>query len=252
MAEPAAPHRSRHLDWDGCLNLRDLGGLPTDDGHTTEWGAFIRGDTLCGLSDAGRGSAVSYGIRTVVDLRSQEELTREPNPFAALPDLVSYLHHPLNDPATEARLSVTGTGAERYVTMIEAGGARLARIFAAFAGAPDGGILFHCFAGRDRTGIVAALLLRLAGVGVEAIVEDYEVTDGRLRARYEQWLTKLEGTPRARFLSSLEERGHPIRRTLAQVAERYGSVGSYLEEHGASRSDLERVRARISGAAGSS
>lgn len=247
-----AGERSRHLDWDGCLNLRDLGGLPTEDGRTTAWGAFVRGDTLCGLSDAGRGSVVGYGIRTVVDLRSALELAREPNPFAALPDSATYLHHPLNDPATEARLSVTETGTARYVAMIEAGGARLARIFAAFAGAADGGILFHCFAGRDRTGIVAALLLRLAGVGVDAIIEDYEVTDGRLRARYDQWLTKLEGTPRARFLSSLEERGHPIRSALAHVAEGYGSVGTYLEEHGTARADIERVRRRISGAADSS
>ncbi len=247
----AGGRRSRHLDWDGCLNLRDLGGLPTEDGRTTAWGAFVRGDTLCGLSEAGRGSAVGYGIRTVVDLRSPEELAREPNPFAALPDVVSYLHHPLNDPATEARLSVTGTGAERYVTMIEAGGVRLARIFSAFATAPAGGIVFHCFAGRDRTGIVAALLLRLAGVSVDEIVLDYEITDGRLRARYDQWLTTLEGTPRARFLSSLEERGHPIRGTVAHLEERYRTVGAYLEAHGACSTDLDRVRGRISGAAGS-
>lgn len=246
-----AGHRSRHLDWEGCLNLRDLGGLPTGGGRTTQWGAFVRGDTLCGLSDAGRGSVAGYGIRTVVDLRSHEEATREPNPFAALPDVMSYLHHPLNDPATEARLSVTETGADRYIAMVEAGGARLAKIFAAFASAPSGGILFHCFAGRDRTGIVAALLLNLAGVGIAAIVDDYEVTDGRLRARYDQWLTKLEGLPRKRFLSSLEERGHPIRRTLAHVADRHGSVGAYLEVHGLSRADLQRVHRKISGAAAS-
>lgn len=251
-----AGERSRHLDWDGCLNLRDLGGLPTEDGRTTAWGAFVRGDTLCGLSDAGRGSVVDYGIHTVVDLRSADELARELNPFATLPDVVSYLHHPLNDPGTEKRISAQPSGAERYVTMVEAGGTRIARIFTAFASAPLG-VLFHCYAGRDRTGILAALLLRLARVDVDSIVRDYEETDERMRPRYEAWLTTLEGTGRERFVSSLAERGHPVRTLLARVDDRYGSVGAYLEEHGTTRTDIERVVDRIrgagvSGAAGSS
>lgn len=247
MAELASDARSRHLDWDGCLNLRDLGGLPTEDGHTTAFGAFVRGDTLCGLTEAGRGALLGYGIRTVIDLRSPEELTAEPNPFAALPDVVSYVHRPLNDPATETRLSVTASAAERYVLMTDAAAVRerLAAIFSSMASAPEGGVLFHCFAGRDRTGVVAALLLRLARVGLDSIVEDFEVTDTRLRARYDQWLTKLEGTPRKRFLSSLEARGHPIHRTIEHVEERHGSVASYLEKHGTSRTEIDRVRARI-------
>lgn len=247
MAEPATGPRSRHLDWEGCLNLRDLGGLPTEDGGLTSYGAFVRGDTLCGLSESGRGALLGYGIRTVIDLRSAREVTSEPNPFAALPGVISYVHRPLNDPATDTRLSITADAAERYVLMTDAAavGQRIGAIFASMAEAPEGGVLFHCFAGRDRTGIVAALLLRLAGGGLDTIVEDYEVTDTRLRARYDQWLTTLEGTPRERFLSSLEARGHPIRRAVEHVEERHGSVGSYLAEHGTSRADLDLVRARI-------
>ena len=251
MAEATgAAERSRHLDWEGCLNLRDLGGLPIDDGGTTAWGVYVRGDTLCGLSEAGRGSLIGYGIKTVVDLRSPEEITRDPNPFAQLPDVIAYLHHPLNDPAAEARISTQPSAADRYVTMIDAGGARLARIFGALAtGRP--GVLFHCFAGRDRTGIVAALLLRLAGVGIATIVRDYEDTDDRMRARYDEWLATLSGTARERFLSSLEEKGHPIRITIGHVEGRYGSVASYLEQHGLARADVARVRERISGGAAS-
>ena len=239
--------RSRHLDWEGCLNLRDLGGLPTEDGALTDHGAFVRGDTLCGLSESGRTALLGYGIRTVVDLRSLREITAEPNPFAALPDVISYVHRPLNDPATDTRLSITADAAERYIVMTDAAavGQRIGAIFASMAEAPDGGVLFHCFAGRDRTGVVAALLLRLAGVGIDTIVEDYEVTDTRLRARYDQWLTTLEGTSRERFLSSLQARGHPIRRVIEHLEERHGSVGRYLEVHGTSRADLARVRSRI-------
>src|SRR5687768_15245883 len=218
--------RSRHLDWDGCLNLRDLGGLPIEAGGSTAWGAFVRGDTLCGLTETGRGALLGYGIRTVIDLRSSEEITREPNPFAALPDVVSYVHQPLNDPATESRLSVTASATERYLVMVDAAGTagRLAAVFGSMAGAPPGGVLFHCFAGRDRTGIVAALLLRLAGVGIGVIERDYEATDERMRARYDTWLETLDGTARERFLESLEQRGHPIRRAVEHIEERYGSV----------------------------
>lgn len=247
MAEPATGPRSRHLDWDGCLNLRDLGGLPTEDGGLTSYGAFVRGDTLCGLTDSGRGALLGYGIRTVIDLRSMNEITAEPNPFAALPDVISYVHRPLNDPATETRLSVTADAAERYVLMTDADAVakRIGTIFTSMAEAPPGGVLFHCFAGRDRTGIVAALLLRLAGVAIDMIVEDYEITDTRLRARYDQWLTTLQGTPRERFLSSLKARGHPIRRAVEHVELRHGGVGRYLEAQGTTRADLGRVRSRI-------
>ena len=252
MAEPATGPRSRHLDWEGCLNLRDLGGLPTEDGALTAYGAFVRGDTLCGLSESGRTALLGYGIRTVIDLRSLREITAEPNPFAALPDVISYVHRPLNDPATDTRLSITADAAERYVVMTDAAavGQRIGAIFSSMAEVPDGGVLFHCFAGRDRTGVVAALLLRLAGVGIDTIVEDYEVTDARLRPRYDQWLTTLDGTPRERFLASLKARGHPIRRVIEHVEEGHGSVGTYLETHGVGGADLARVRGRLLGGAG--
>lgn len=217
----------------------------------TAWGQFVRGDTLCGLSDDGRGAAVGYGVRTVVDLRSAEELDLEPNPFAALPDVVSYLHHPFNDPATEARISEQPSATERYLTMVEEGGARIARVFTAFATSRPAA-LFHCYAGRDRTGILAALLLRLARVDIDTIVRDYEVTDVRLRPRYETWLTTLEGTRRERFVSALADAGGPIRTVLDRIEDRYRSVGAYLEAHGTTAADIERVRARISGAADSS
>jgi len=258
LPDVAAGERSRHLDWDGCLNLRDLGGLPTENGATTAWGAFVRGDTLCGLTESGRKALRGYGIRTVIDLRSAEEITTEPNPFAALPDVVSYVHQPLNDPATESRLAVTASATERYLVMVDAAGTagRLAAVFGSMASAPSGGVLFHCFAGRDRTGIVAALLLRLASVGIGTIVRDYEATDDRMRARYDAWLLTLTGTARERFLASLEQRGHPIRRSVEHIEERYGSVGSYLQEHGTARTDIERVidrirAAEVSGGAGS-
>ena len=77
------------------------------------------------------------------------------------------------------------------------------------------------------------------------IVQDYELTDGRMRPRYDELLATFDETRRERFLSSLEARGNPIRRTLMHVEERHGSVGGYLEQHGTTWAEIDRVRARI-------
>lgn len=240
---------SRHLDWEGCLNLRDLGGHQTEDGRLTAWGAFVRGDTLCKLSESGRGSLLDYGIRTIVDLRSDIEVEGEPNPFANVPEPVMYVHRPLNDPQIDEAMRSMPTGAERYVAMVEAGRARIAAIFRAMAEAEEGGILFHCFGGRDRTGIVAALLLRLVGVPEEVIVADYEVTDERRRPAYEEWLARAEQEDRDRFLRVLAERGEPIAATLEHVDSRYGGPSGYLRSGGVTDLQIARLRRRLLGVA---
>ncbi|MGH2716203.1 MAG: tyrosine-protein phosphatase, partial [Thermoleophilaceae bacterium] len=105
--------------------------------------------------------------------------------------------------------------------------------------------------GRDRTGIVAAILLRLAGVGEETIVGDYEDTDERMRPRYDEWIAGMDDARRDFFLGSLAERGHPIAATLEHIDERYGDAAAYLRRHGLSTDDLARVRGRLLGASGS-
>ena len=76
-------HRLRLLPWEGCLNVRDLGGCVTRDGRETRWRAVIRADTLCRLSATGVQALLDYGIRTIIDLRSADERATDPNPFAA-------------------------------------------------------------------------------------------------------------------------------------------------------------------------
>jgi protein-tyrosine phosphatase len=205
----------------------------------------VRGDSLCQLTDRGQVSAREYGIRTVVDLRSKRELERDPNPFAGLPHEIAYRHRPLNDPSTEERIAALPKAAERYVVMIDAGGERIAQVLRAMAGAPVGGVLFHCYAGRDRTGIVAAILLRLAGVADEAIVKDFEATDERMQPRYDRWRAEFTPERRAGFESALAERGDPILAVLGHLDRAYGGVDAYLERHGFEASDRTRLRARL-------
>jgi protein-tyrosine phosphatase len=85
--------RSRHLDWDGCFNVRDLGGLPTTDGRMTRWGAMVRADALDGLSDAGWRALTEHGVRTVIDLRNDDELGED---AAQRPASLTTVHIPLD------------------------------------------------------------------------------------------------------------------------------------------------------------
>jgi protein-tyrosine phosphatase len=230
----------RHFDWEGCFNARDLGGLPTADGHTTRHGVFLRGDTLCDLTEDGRRSLLEDGVRTVVDLRSDDELAREPNPFATI-DGVRYEHRPLNDPGVTSRISAIEDQTERYRVMLDGNGQRVAAILNVIATSPRA-VLFHCFAGRDRTGIVAAILLRLAGVPDDAIVQDYALSDERLEKRYDEWSKRWTEADKARIERSIVEAETTIRGTLGHLDEKYGGVEPYLLKHGLDPAAIGRLK----------
>lgn len=233
----------RHFDWEGCFNARDLGGLPTRSGGTTRHGVFVRGDTLCDLTADGQRSLLDDGVRTILDLRSDEELEREPNPFVDI-EGVRYVHRPLNDPGISARISTIDDPTERYRVMLDGNGARIAAIVDVLATSPRS-VLFHCFAGRDRTGIVAALLLRIAGVPDEAIVADFAISDERLAQRYDEWKSGWTEADRARIDRSIVEAEDTIRGTLEHLDRKYGGVEVYLTRNGLEPSSLERLRADL-------
>jgi protein-tyrosine phosphatase len=172
VSEPAA----RRLDWEGCLNVRDLGGLPTVDGRVTRFGAVVRSDSPGNLTPAGWAALHEYGIRTIVDLRNDDERD------GASPEGLRTVHLPLDgvdeDPAFWDHW---GSGPQfgtplYYRPHLNRFPERSARVIAAIAGAEPGGMLVHCVGGRDRTGQIAMLLLALVGVVPEAIAADYELS----------------------------------------------------------------------------
>jgi protein tyrosine/serine phosphatase len=160
------------LVWDGLLNVRDLGGHATVDGGHTRFGAVVRADSVRRLSDDGWRALVAYGIGTIVDLRFHSELAADPPRdlpvevvhVPVFPEPESH-HWPEIDAIGHGAHDVAaGTGAV-YLALLERGRPRFAEAIAAVAEAPGGGVVVHCTAGKDRTGLVSALLLRLAGVG---------------------------------------------------------------------------------------
>ena len=245
----------RRLTWDGCLNVRDLGGHPTSDVGRTRSGAVVRADSIRRLSDAGWGELVAYGIRTVVDLRLQSE--REDDP--PHPPPVNIVHVPLGgDAAEDDRAAVeaawaSGTDAAdtvrtAYVELLERFRADFARAVAAIGEADEGGVLVHCYAGKDRTGLVAALLLRLVGVGLEDIAADYALSEENLASLLEDWIAEApEDEERQRRRRIAASPPQAMLEVLAELERRYGSVRAYLRAGGAAEVDLDRARARLLG-----
>jgi protein-tyrosine phosphatase len=241
--------RTRALPWDALLNARDLGGLPTRHGATTRFGSVVRSDNLVHLTDAGRAALLEYGIRTVIDLRLPFELEEEPDPFAT-PDghPVTYRSISFIDPAAD-RPSDRMTLAEDYIGMLQRFRPQVSAVMSAVAGADEGGIVVHCAAGKDRTGLISALLLSLAGVAPEAIAFDYGLTTDALRPREERWLAEGPGERADREAALAWNRARPevMLEVLADMERRHGGIEGYLRWVRVSEADLDRIRERLLG-----
>jgi protein-tyrosine phosphatase len=216
---------NRHLRWPSCLNVRDLGGYETADGATTCWRAFVRADTLSGLTERGRAALEAYGIRTIVDLRIPVEVRDDPGPFGEH-DTIAFHNLPLdpNDRAVSKAVSTyRGAGLSTMVAvnaaLLDVSREQVAAIMRTIATAPEGGVLFHCHAGRDRTGLIAALLLGLVGVPTEAIVEDYA--------------------------HSYNAMASTMTLTLNHIEETYGGVAGYLCAIGLTEAEIALLRQRL-------
>jgi len=245
----------RTLEWDGCLNVRDLGGLPTEDGGVTRHGALVRSDNVHALSDAGWEALVAHGIRRVVDLRFDEERLRDPPRDVPVEVVHASFFGPQDPDYYEAdveawrRTASQEDGfAERYLAYLEDFGPHVGTAVAAIADAPsDGGVLVHCWGGKDRTGLVCALTLRLAGVDRETVADDYALSGPNLgRDVTAGWVDEPtdpdERLGRARSLLSPRS---SMLRVLDELERRHGSVEGYLRACGLDDERIRRLRERL-------
>jgi protein-tyrosine phosphatase len=239
--------RTRRLLWEGCYNVRDLGGYLTASGGETRWGAVVRTDNLARLTEAGRAALLEYGVRSIVDLRKPDEIAEHPNPFAEPGEHgIEYTNVSLVDPAKSAPENFT-TLANDYKRILDSFAPAMAEIMTAIAWAPEGGVLVHCMAGKDRTGMVSAILLELAGVSRETIAEDYALSAEFLRPLEEEWLENGPGEreERAREQAKWVPRAQVMLEVLAHLDDRYGGVEEYLLQAGVSPEAIARLRARL-------
>ena len=239
------------LAWEGCLNVRDLGGHATEDGVVTRPGVVVRADALGRLSDAGWQALVDYGIVRIVDLRLHDE--READPPRELP--VELVHVQLVELDAEYRelmnrhLDAAADAAEylrwSYVDFTERFASNFVAAVRAVATAP-GPALVHCVGGKDRTGLVVALLLRLAGVSRERIDADYAVSESNLDDQH--WIDEAPDEVEAeRRRKIVRSPAGVMAAVLEELERRHGSVRDYLLASGATAEELDAVRERLRG-----
>ena len=223
-------------------NIRELGGYPCIPHGSTKWHAFLRADDLNRLDSEGIDFLKDYGVTTVIDLRSREELDKSPDPFAEVSG-TDYFNIPLVSGSladiTKADDIDSGFMNIFYLTIMQNEKEALRSVMQTVADAEPGCILFHCTAGKDRTGIIAALILGLAGVSDADIVSNYEATYNYIRRNPE--MQRHKKTIPEEFIYSKAEY---IETVLSYIYESYGSIYSYLLSSGLSEETLEKVTER--------
>jgi protein-tyrosine phosphatase len=242
---------ARDLSWSSCFNARDLGGYETADGRRTRWRAVFRADNLGHLDAAGQATLVRDGVVTVIDLRSQSEHGMAPtHPFragaaGAVPRYVSVPLVDETDVETTALVNRATSRDESYRLMLDRCRGQIGAVVRTIAGAEEGGVVFHCHAGLDRTGLVAALLLGVAGVAPATIVEDYALSHERMGALYEHYVALIaDPEARARF-RRFTARRELMEAALAYLEAEHGGAEAYLLAAGMSGEELDRLRARL-------
>jgi protein-tyrosine phosphatase len=198
------------------------------------------------LNQAGQQALIDYGIRSIVDLRKPDEVAMHPNPFAA-PSArgIVYTNISLVDPA--ALSPEFTTLANDYKNLLGHFQSAIGSIIGVIADAPDGGVLVHCMGGKDRTGIISALLLELTGVPRHVIGDDYALTAECLRSQDEVWLEHGPGDRawRERELVKYAPLPEVMIEVLEYLDEQYDGVEWYLLAAGVTPEQVSRLRRRL-------
>lgn len=235
---------TRHIQVEGGYNIRDLGGYPTRDGRITLERRLVRAGNLHQLTLQGQTDLLSYGIRTIIDLRHVSELENEPDVFAA-GENVRYFHLSYA-PDTFDPEPADLTLSDLYCRSLGAYQTNIAAILTAIAEA-EPGVLYHCAVGKDRTGMISALLLGLAGVPADVIAEDYAETTRHIGALVERWRawTVENGGDLKLFEQVVSSNASTMLTTLEYIENQYGGIAQYLLSCGVTTQQLDRLQALL-------
>lgn len=227
----------RHIPLGRMYNLRDLGGYPTPGGGETAWEKLLRGDNPEHLTAEDLRWLLDRDITTVVDLRSEAEVVRKPDQLSSQLGF-HYFHCPLLTKGDGMPNLETDVG-KGYFRMLD-GSTLVADALRTIAAAP-GGVLFHCTAGKDRTGLIAALLLGLVGVERQDILADYQVSETYLADIIRQIKVKVPTLPAFAGASRAEY----LNDCLDLLEEKYGSIPEYFRAIGLTVGELTALRRKL-------
>lgn len=237
------------LELEGAHNIRELGGYPTVDGGYTLTHRVLRGDELTNITETDKARLIEYGLHRVVDLRSSLENEREANPFANTP-YVEYVNIPMLDHMNSSNFmdELPSSLAELYIGMLEGDGADLGRVMRMLAQPTTGVTLIHCTFGKDRTGVLSALLLLLAGVPEDEVIADYAASAANMKAQIDALLVAARSMGVEVPASLLTSDPADMRAMIDYLNEKYGGAHAYLGERcGCESETLDRLRGLLRG-----
>lgn len=233
-----------HLNWvrlplENLENCRDLGGYASENGEQTKWHSFLRSDNMSKLNESEITFLQEYGVKTVIDLRSDDETSAYKNPLSEL-ESFDYHNIPLaGQLISNGNMDLGKTMGDFYVTMLKESPA-VEQIFNVIGEADEGGVVFHCMAGKDRTGVLAMLLLGIAGVAKKDIISNYEVTYTNLES-----IQEYKDIPMDIPKSYLHSDREYIIKAYDYIVETYDTFENYLIDRGIEKEVVERVKQRM-------
>jgi protein-tyrosine phosphatase len=237
----------RHIEFERLHNFRDLGGYRTADGRTVRWGRLYRSDSLAKLAGADWERFLGLGIGTVIDLRYPWEIAsrgRVPESGTFAYANLSIEHRPYDQAEIDPALDPWRYLADRYAEVALDGAAELRTALELIA-AGDRPQVFHCASGKDRTGLLAALVLLLLGVPQDTVVEDFALTELATARLLADWQAANPGRE-MRWPGYGRAPAEVMRLFLTDLRRSYGSVEEYATGHVGVDADLiARLRDRL-------
>ena len=238
---------SKPLKLTGAKNVRELGGYKTKDGKITKFHSLLRADSLHNLTEDDCKILYDYGVRCVIDLRSMDEVLREPDKLITFYEDIEYIHVPIQDHVRANRYSEEFPPSmwQLYCWLLDDSKNSFFTIFKAMSKYQDTCVIFHCSGGKDRTGTIAMLLLKLAGVDDETIIMDYSVTEELMTDIFPRQLATLES--RGLIVPSYVMKSPPenMQITLKYLYDNYGTIENYFTKIGFQEEDINNLLKKL-------
>ncbi len=240
-------NRYNLLQLEKALNFRDLGGYLTIANVTVKKDVLFRSDALTNLTPEDISTIINKNIRTVIDLRTKFEIEQGENKLAHLEGVdyynISLMDNVHSNEMNSLENTMPDSMGELYVSLLDNACSEIVAVFDIILNNSDYGTVFHCTAGKDRTGVIAALILDLLGVSFGDIIDNYIITEQLMEPIFTEMASKYENATGTIFPKYLfESRAESIEELLQHLYSKYFGAKSYLITNGFDQSKINRFK----------